>query len=240
MMLEKDAKILDISSKTPIFTNNEYKLNKLFFDDWIIVDDIDSKDGPSNYVLKEEKGEVSISQISSIYTNSNLNLASSIILKTYKYNNIYGNIVFSSSTSGIINIMFKYKDFNNYISLELKRNNNNEGEINVIKKYFGKMKIIKKLDCSEIMLFFKQCVGFHTNKLNNIEIFNMNKEIVIIFNSNVIFRVKDEDLLDFNLSYFALAITNQNSITLKEILVKELNIEDFVKYQSILHNALRD
>ena len=236
MMLEKDAKILDISSKTPIFTNNEYKLNKLFFDDWIIVDDIDSKDGPSNYVLKEEKGEVLISQISSIYTNSNLNLASSIILKTYKYNNIYGNIVFSSSTSGIINIMFKYKDFNNYISLELKRNNNNEGEINVIKKYFGKMKIIKKLDCSEIMLFFKQCVGFHTNKLNNIEIFNMNKEIVIIFNSNVIFRVKDEDLLDFNLSYFALAITNQNSITLKEILVKELNIEDFVKYQSILHN----
>ena len=140
MLIEKDAKILDISSNLPIISNKEYNLNMDFFDDWIIVDDIDSKDGPSNYIIKEDKGDVTVSQISGIYTSNIHNIASSIILKTNKYNYIYSNILFSSSSSGIINIMFKYKDFNNYISLELKRNNN-EGEIKIIKKYFGKTKM---------------------------------------------------------------------------------------------------
>ncbi len=237
MLIEKDSKILDISSNyNKQNIPKEYNINSNFFNDWIVVDDIESKDGPSNYLLKEDKGSFSIIQNSGIYTTNSHNLASSLIMKAYEFNNIYANINFSTSTSGIINIMFKYKDFNNYISLELKRNNN-EGEIKLIKKNLGKIQIIKSFECSDILLFFKKCVGFETENANNLEIFNINKDILIMFNSNIIYRVKEEDISDFNPSFLAISITNQNNITFHKIMIKEMSIEDFLQYQGLLQKG---
>jgi hypothetical protein len=237
MLIEKDSKILDIS--TSFNKQNlpkEYNINSNFFNDWIVVDDIESKDGPSNYLLKEDKGLYSIVQNSGIYTTNSHNLASSIIMKANEFNNIYSNIIFSTSTSGIINIMFKYKDFNNYIALELKRNNN-EGEIKLIKKYLGKVQIVKSFECSDILLFFKKCVGFETENANNLEIFNINKDILIMFNSNIIYRGKEEDISDFNPSFLAISITNQNNITFQKIMIKEMSIEDFLQYQGLIQKG---
>lgn len=199
-----------------------YDLNtnyKNFFNNWIIVDSIDSVNGPSNWNLKKLKIENSklskliLLQSSNIIINSDTKASTQILLREKIISeNTYFKFSFVSKVSGEVFVNFKYIDFDNYLQLRLFREKPNKGKISLVLYLQGKRSIIADLDCDKMISFLKQCSGFEINELNRIEIYSIKNKYVILFNDMIIFSASLSEILkDKGFNNNSIKLNNNNS-----------------------------
>jgi hypothetical protein len=253
---EKESKLKEEQLlKSPKLLSDTIKLydyeftsqSRNFFFDWLVIDSIDSKNGPSNWVLKKldsnkkESKETDTSiliQTSSIYVNnqitqSSIEIASSILLKnSNQKQNLYTSVKFNSKSYGSIQINFRYVDYNNFLALQLIRKSSDSGSIKLLKKLNGKISEIEDLPCDRMLSVMKKCFGYNTDEEENlVEIFNYEKSIQVLFNKNMIFNVKEQEINKFKKSKFSISINNQPELQIKDIVYREMNSDEILAFK---------
>lgn len=184
---------------------------KNFFTNWIIVDSIDSLNGPSNWSLKKitNKNNKNINnkskqilnkiillQASQIISNENSKPSTSILYKNkFIQENLYFKIAFISKAAGEIFINFKYVDYENYFQLRISRESKTKGKISLIINRSGSSKIFADLDCEKMVSFLKKCSGFEIEEKNKIEFFSFKDKFIVLFNDMIIFTASLQEIL---------------------------------------------
>lgn len=261
---EKELKLNEEKlSKSPQTLSDTLKLydyeftyqSENFFSDWLVIDSIDSKNGPSNWALnkiysnrkdseqsKESKQTdyIILKHTSSIYVNNQITqspveMASSILLKNSNYKqNLYTSLKFNSKSYGSIQINFRYIDYNNFMALQLIRKSSDSGSIKLIKKLNGKFSQIEDLPCDKMLSVLKKCYGYNTEEDENLlEIFNYEKNIHVIFNKKIIFtsNVTEETRNKFLKSKFSISINNQPELQIKDIVFREMSSGEILNFK---------
>jgi hypothetical protein len=128
-------------------------------------------------------------------------------------------------------VLFKYIDSNNYIGIELKRNSTDTGSIRLYKSISGVRTDIEILPCDRNVSFLPKCFGYEVNINTTIEIFNYNPGIVILYNGVVIYNIPVlEDIVFKQTTKSGIGLNGLNSFQIKELMIKELGIEDYIKF----------
>jgi hypothetical protein len=193
-----------------IFDLNSNQKN--FFTNWIIVDSIDSINGPSNWSLKKtsnnkndnsnnlsKKSKIILLQSSQIISNENSKQSTSILFRNkILQENIYFKLAFISKVSGEIFVNFKYVDYENYLQLRLSRVSEIKGKISLILNKSGSSRIIADLDCEKMVSFLKKCSGFEIFEFNKIEVFSFKEKYFVLFNDMIIFTASLQDIVKEN------------------------------------------
>lgn len=223
ILKEKDSQI-DLLQQSRLesqfmgnFNNKNYIFDfksqyRNFFKNWIIVDSIDSINGPSNWNLKNiskndknnKNPKILLVQSANIIRNDNANPSTSILFRDkIIQENIYFKTIFLSKVSGEIFINFKYLDFENYLQIKLIRENENKGKISLILNKNGILESIADLDCEKMISFLKKCSGFEIDELNKIEIYSLKEKYVVLFNDMIIFTFSLDQILKKNKEDFS-------------------------------------
>jgi len=173
---------------------------KNFFTNWIIVDSIDSLNGPSNWSLKKtalkNTQKIILLQDSQIVSSENSKPSSSILFRNKIIReNLYFKFVFLSKVAGEIFINFRYIDYENFLQLRLSRESKNKGKISLILNKTGKSKTFADLDCEKMVSFLKKCSGFEIEELNKIEVFSFKDNYIVLFNDMIIFTASMKEIL---------------------------------------------
>ncbi len=252
VLIEKDKKIRDMSSDRFTCQNRFYDMQQRaeeFYGDWLIIDSLDSADGPSDWDLKkdENNGRYILSQNSSINQMNTVSIvnpasqkieynsfiASSLILKNLSLRHMhtmYAKIVFHTKSSGLIQFNFRYKDYQNFLSLQLERKSNDEGFIKLIKLSDNVYSELANLSCDKMISVLEKCYGYHKDEKENvIEIYYQEDVVVIKYNNFAIFRQtnissQENNYDDFD--KFVISINNQNSLIISDIILRELQFEE--------------
>jgi len=200
------------NSKNYFFFDLHKDYNNLF-NFWMIVDSIDSYNGPSDWNIKNifekndknfsEEKKIILMQTSNIITNNKTCPSTSILFKNKIISdNIYFKFTFLPKSSGEVYINFKHLDFENNLQLRVKRESEDRGKITLFSNINGKSKLISDLDCERMNSFLKKCSGFELEQLNKIEIFSYKEQYIFLFNEMIIFSI--------SLNQFLLETENNN------------------------------
>jgi hypothetical protein len=196
---------------------------KDFYIDWLIYDSLDSLSGPSNWQVDSDI----VIQTSPIYSATGI---ATTILYSHTMSNKYIKATHLANTFGTISLLFKYLNGMNYLALELSRTSMEEGSIKLYKVLSGGRTDIEELTCEKMLSIMPKCFGYEVNIDNNIEIINYNPGYVVLLNGFMIYNISTSDDIFNHASRFAIAISNQNNFKLKDILLRELAIEDYIKF----------
>jgi hypothetical protein len=209
--------------------NTKQHINK-FFNNWVIHDSIDSKSGPSNWQVEND---CRVTQHSSIYSESGI---ATTLLYTHNLSNIYSSIVFTTNNFGNIPFLFKYIDSNNFVALEFMRTTLDSGQIKIYSSIAGKKADVEVLACEKMLSVFPKCFGYEISKENKVEIYSYNKGYLVLVNDMVIFNKSHDDDNGINNMFFetegakfGIALSGQNSFAIKDLSLKDLSIEDYIK-----------
>jgi hypothetical protein len=240
---DKDEKIKEIKSKNVSMKPNKYYYFKTqtetFFDDWLIIDSLVSKNGPSDWNVKfKDPNEFFIVQNSAIFTNnqvleSKIESASTLVFKNGQtFPNLYSKFSFISKTYGSVNINFRYKDYQNFVTLKMQRNSADTGSIELVEMIQGKTYLISQLTCDKMLTIFKRCYGYNTfeeNDINEVEIFHLEEELklVVKINGKIIFKLKNIKFYN----NFSFSINNQIGLIIQDIQIRELTMEEVLKFK---------
>jgi hypothetical protein len=241
---DKDEKIKEIKKKIVSIKQNKYYYyfktqTETFFDDWLIIDSLVSKNGPSDWNVKfKDPNGFFIVQNSAIFTNnqvleSKIESASTLVFKNGQtFPNLYSKFSFISKTYGSVNISFRYKDYQNFVTLKMQRNSADRGSIELVEMIQGKTNLIYQLTCDKMLTIFKRCFGYNTfeeNDINEVEIFHLEEELklVIKINGKIIFKLKNIKFYN----NFSFSINNQIGLIIQDIQIRELTMEEVINFK---------
>ena len=202
---------LVITPTCPRFSEN---FIKNFFSRWKIVDPLDSLDGPSNWVrkYKVDDREIVLTQTSRIYSTSSNEEGSIYLLQDPTKICMVGkfSIKFKASNNGIIGIIFRKNEQNDYYILEIG------GE----REKF--VRIRKKIDSVFQTLSSKPLLGYSIDRWTYLFLYMNNEKFNAYITSNYLhdnlIKIWDEDIVDTDLKYGYLGLsTYKTSASFVEI-----------------------
>jgi hypothetical protein len=213
------------------------KNNNNFFIDWMIVDSTTAKNGPSDWNINKDEGNM-LEENSFITSFDSVSPATSIILNKEITENNYYKLIFITKSDGIISFKFKFVDFYNYLALEFNRNSN-YGEIKIIQKINGIVTELYKLPCQRMVTILRKCEGYSINENNIVEIIEHNKNYIILFNKKQVHEFNIE-IEEFKLAKMSISINNQTGFKIKTLEIKKLTSKDIDEIKPLIHNNNND
>jgi hypothetical protein len=209
---------------------------KHFFNDFIIIDSLDSKNGPSNWDIKEEdsssfgSNKISLIQTSPINSDKFESASSLILRNSLPQVNLHFTISFMSLSNGSIQINFKYKNYQNFLAVQLNRIDDDRGSIKLMENINGNYSIIEELTCEKMLSVIDKCNGYSSKKTNEIEIITIGSKVEVFMNKMQIFNsdVK-EDM--YTGAKFSLSINNMQNLIIDNLMIGALNEEARIKNQ---------
>jgi hypothetical protein len=249
MLIDKDKKIKELSlnhnpSNRMNFKYDLQERGEEFYSDWLIVDSLNSINGPSDWDIKlnDLNGRYSIIQNSLITISSNGNNrdlketlapSSSLILKNFSlvhFHSFFSKIAFQTKSFGLLQINFKYRDYQNYISIKFERKSKEEGIIKLIQVKENHLTELENLPCDKMLTVLEKCYGYHTDERENvIEILLYEKILKIKYNKYLIFHLPNFSENFDNHENFSISINNQNSLIISDFILRELNSEEKIE-----------
>jgi hypothetical protein len=202
---------------TPTCPRFSEKLIKNFVSRWKIVDPLDSLDGPSNWIRKYnvDDREIVLSQTSRIYSATPNEEGSNYILIDPTKVCTAGrfSIKFKASENGIVGIVFRKTEQNDYYLLEIG------GE----REKFIRFR--KKMDGMFQTLSTKPLVGYSIDRWTNLILFMNGEKFNAYMTTNYlhdgIVKLWDQDVVDTDLKYGYLGLTTyKTSATFSDIELK--------------------
>jgi len=246
MLNDKDKKIkeLNINHNPSCRINLKYDLQQRgeeFYSDWLIVDSLNSINGPSDWDIKlnDLNGRYSIIQNSLISVSSDGNSkdsketlvpSSSLIFKNFSFlhfHSFYSKITFQTKSFGLLQFNFRYKDYQNYIAIKFERKSKEEGFIKLIQVKQNQLIELENLSCDKMLTVLEKCYGYHADERENAIEMLLHEEILKVkYNKYLIFHLPNFSENFDDHENFVMSINNQNSLIISDFILRELNSEE--------------